>query len=129
MTVHSPAERMRPLVLTLVCALAACAKSATEPTPRPVKAVGPSPGTTATPVEDPKAIADLDAGERRIEVAAGDCAAACDGVAMMARARLKLCSPRTSGCDNAERRENAARRNVAAFCDPCPLSLATPKKP
>lgn len=127
MTVHSLAARMRPLVLTLACALAACAKSTTQPAPKPVKVSGPAPGTTSTPVEDPKAIADLDTGERRIEVAGGDCAAACDAVTLMARARLKLCSPKTSGCDNAERRENEARRKVASFCDPCPL--LAPKKP
>jgi hypothetical protein len=118
---------MRPLVLTLATALAACGGTKKNTATTPTKVVGQPPGTTATPVEDPRAIADLDTGERRIEVAGGDCAAACDGVALMARARLKLCSPKTSACDDAERRENDARRNVASFCDPCPLPSA--KKP
>ena len=69
---------------------------------------------------DPKAIADLDAGERRIEVAGGDCAAACDAIGLITRARIKLCSPRTSSCDDAERREDEARKKVAGFCEPCP---------
>jgi hypothetical protein len=107
---------MRPLVLTLIAALAAC-RSANAPLtiqPQP-------PASGSTPVADPKAIADLDTGERRIEVAGGDCAAACDGVALMTRARISLCSPRTSPCEDAERREGEARKKVAGFCEPCPV--------
>jgi len=70
-------------------------------------------------VADPKALADLDTGERRIEVAGGDCAAACEALALMTRARIKLCSPRTSACDDAERREGGAQKKVVAFCGAC----------
>lgn len=75
--------------------------------------------SSENPVADPKAIANLDEGERQIEVAGGDCAAACNGVTMMTRARVTLCSPRTSSCSDAERREGDARRRVAGFCDTC----------
>jgi hypothetical protein len=110
---------MRSLVLTLLVYASACsggssgqgAKTVVEP---------PASGTTSTPVADPKAIADLDLGERRIEVAGSDCAAACNGLTTMTRARIKLCSPRTSTCDDAEKREGDARKKVAAFCEACP---------
>ncbi len=79
-----------------------------------------TPANGATPVADPHAIERIDEGERRIGVAAGDCAAACSGLATITRARVSLCAPRTSACADAERREDAARRQVAAFCESCP---------
>lgn len=78
------------------------------------------PPSGGTPVADPKAIADLDLGERRIEVAGADCAAACGGLKLIFNARIKLCSPRTSACEDAERREGDAQKKVAAFCEACP---------
>lgn len=69
---------------------------------------------------DPHALAQLDEGERRVQAAGGDCGAACAGLAKMTHARVKLCSPRSSACADAEKREGDARREVASFCDPCP---------
>ncbi len=110
---------MRPLVLTLlVYAAAACSGGAGGPGTKPVVLQPPPSG--GTPVSDPKAIADLDLGERRIEVAGSDCAAACSGLSTMTKARIKLCSPRTSACQDAEQREGDARKKVAAFCEACP---------
>lgn len=86
----------------------------------PPVATLPARGTESVPVADPGALARLDAGERRIEVAAGDCAAACAGLAEITHARIDLCAPRTSACDDAEKRETAAHRQVASFCEPCP---------
>jgi hypothetical protein len=86
---------------------------------KPAVAPAAIEGSSETPVADPKAIANLDEGERQIEVAAGDCGAACGGVSMMTKARVALCSPRTSACADAERREGDARRRVAGFCDAC----------
>jgi hypothetical protein len=105
---------MRPVVLTLLLC-AGCGGS--EPPRAPIN---DDHGSTSVPVADPGAIADLDEGERRIEVSAGDCGGACEGLATMTHARIKLCSPRTSACDDAERREGDARRKVASFCDKCP---------
>ena len=78
-----------------------------------------APATSGTPVVDPKAASDLDLGERRIEVAGSDCAAACSGFALINSARVKLCSPKTSACEDAEKREADARKKVLSFCDPC----------
>ena len=86
---------------------------------KPAIAPGSLEGSSSTPVADPKAVADLDEGERRIEVAAGDCAAACGAMSTMTKARVTLCSPRTSACPDAERREGDAARRVAAFCGKC----------
>jgi len=116
---HSHRYAMRPIVLTLMTALAACRSSAPSPPPREKVELQP-PASGGTPVADPKAVADLDTGERRIDVSGGDCAAACDAVGLMNRARIKLCSPRTSACDDAERREGDARKKVVGFCGPCP---------
>lgn len=110
---------MRPLVLTLlVYATAACSGAAGGEGAKTVVVQPPPSG--GTPVSDPKAISDLDLGERRIEVAGSDCAAACAGLSTMTRARIKLCSPRTSACEDAERREGDARKKVAGFCEDCP---------
>ncbi|GAC1393851.1 MAG: hypothetical protein NVSMB47_01900 [Polyangiales bacterium] len=97
--------------------LAGCRSSPSAP-PR-----APTASVESTPATDPAALADLDAGERVVEVAAGDCAAACRGLDAMASARLRLCTPRTSSCDDAERREDVARKKVVASCDPCPLGV------
>ena len=78
-----------------------------------------APATGSTPVTDPKAVADLDTGERRIEVDGSDCAAACAGMTLITNARIKLCSPKTSACEDAEKRESDARKKVRSFCDPC----------
>lgn len=96
-------------------ALAACGGREGKGAKAPVEPLT----TDGTPVADPKAIADLDLGERRVDVAGSDCAAACSGMSLMNRARIKLCSPRTSSCDDAERREGDARTKVAAFCEGC----------
>jgi hypothetical protein len=107
---------MRPHVLTLIaCAAAACGGREGEG----AKSAVTTPASGGTPVADPKAISDLDVGERRVDVAGSDCAAACGGVRLMNSARIKLCSPRTSACDDAEKREGDARKKVASFCDPC----------
>lgn len=109
---------MRSSVLTLLgCWVASCGGGAAEGGGKTVPQPPPSGGT---PVADPRAIADLDTGERRIEVAGGSCAAACQGLSTIVSARIKLCSPRTSACEDAERREGDARKKVAGFCEPCP---------
>lgn len=74
---------------------------------------------THAPVADPKALVDLDEAERTLEAVGSDCGAACSALRRMNAARIKLCSPRTSSCDDAERREGEARTHVASFCE-CP---------
>ena len=103
------AAGMRSLVLTLSLVVG-CA----DPMPPPR-----APISEKTPVADPKAMADLDVAERTLDAAGSDCAAACDAVRRMTSARLRLCSPKTSGCEDAERREGDGRRRVASFCE-CP---------
>lgn len=77
------------------------------------------PAASTVPVPDPRASAELDEAERTLEAVGSDCASACSALRRMNGARIKLCSPRTSGCDDAERREGDARKHVAAFCE-CP---------
>lgn len=94
---------------------------------------GPAAPAPSTPVSestpsDPAALADLDRGERIIAVAGGDCAAACEALGVVVRARVKLCTPASSACADAERREAAASKQVASFCDPC-ASLGDPAGP
>ncbi|MBI2390287.1 MAG: hypothetical protein HYV09_11925 [Deltaproteobacteria bacterium] len=103
---------MRCLVLTLALTMTAC--GAGKP-----RSAAVQPSVIATPIADPKARAALDEGERIVDVAGSDCAAACAGLAKMVRARVQLCSPRTTSCEDAERREGKARTHVAAFCE-CP---------
>jgi hypothetical protein len=80
----------------------------------------PAAASESQPVEDPAAGKSLDEAERTIEASGGDCAQSCSALAKMASARLKLCSPRTSACPDAERREDDARRTVTSYCGKCP---------
>jgi hypothetical protein len=103
-------HRTLPAVIVVTwCAATACGNGR--------HAAAPIESSSSVPVADPKATAELDHGERMIKVAGGDCAAACSGLARMTTARITLCSPRTSACDDAERREGEARTRVAGFCD------------
>jgi hypothetical protein len=80
----------------------------------------PTSASESQPVEDPAALKAIDEGERTIAVAGGDCAQSCGALARITSARVKLCSPRTSACPDAERREDEARRTVASYCGKCP---------
>ncbi|MGZ3420982.1 MAG: hypothetical protein ACXVEF_03715 [Polyangiales bacterium] len=80
----------------------------------------PAAASESQPVEDPAALKAIDEGERTIEASGGDCAQSCGALAKITSARLKLCSPRTSACPDAERREDEARRTVASYCGKCP---------
>jgi hypothetical protein len=109
------------VVLTGALVAPACAPAAPEHAP----VVAPVSQTSEAPASDPAALAELDRGERVIAVAAGDCAAACEALGVIMRARVKLCSPSTASCSDAERREAAATKQVASFCDPCALTSTT----
>jgi hypothetical protein len=112
-------------VLTLVLTGAGVAPACAPAAPEPASPVAPAPTSggsgvsESTPPSDPAALAELDRGERIIAVAGGDCAAACEALSVIVRARVKLCAPTTSSCADAERRETAATKQVASFCDPC----------
>ena len=107
---------LRTVVLSGALVTPACAPAAT---PSGSATVAPVSQTSETPASDPSALADLDRGERIIAVAGGDCAAACEALSIVTRARVRLCSPATSSCEDAERREDAATKQVASFCEPC----------
>jgi hypothetical protein len=100
-------------VRTIVLGLSLCGCSHGEPRP-------PTAATESQPIVDPAAGTALDEAERTIEASGGDCAQSCSALGKMASARLKLCSPRTSACADAERREEDARRDVASYCGKCP---------
>jgi hypothetical protein len=101
--------RVRTIVLGL--SLYGCSHAETRP---------PTAAAESQPIVDPAAGATIDEAERTIEASGGDCAQSCGALGKMASARLKLCSPRTSACADAERREEDARRNVASYCGKCP---------
>jgi len=106
---------MRPLVLSLLVSVLGCAGAPSAPSHGPA----PVPYEGHAPVADPKAQSELDEAERILDAAGSDCAAACGALHRMNKARVRLCTPRTSACEDAERREGAARTHVAAFCE-CP---------
>jgi len=110
--------RARVHVLTLaVLGTAACASTTVPSTQGAVNAPTASSGAIAP--ADPEAMADFDEADRTLAAAAGDCGAACNALAAMTDARIRLCSPRTDACDDAERREGDAKRNVLATCGAC----------
>lgn len=103
--------RVRTIVLCLFLIPGACSHGETRP---------PTAAVESQPVVDPAAGTTIDEAERTIEASGGDCAQSCAALGKMASARVKLCSPRTSACADAERREEDARRNVASYCGKCP---------
>lgn len=107
---------MRTVVLASVLVCGCASSSAVAPSVAPPSAV---PATTTAPIADPKAIAAMSEGERTLAAVGSDCAGACQALRRIMTARIQLCSPRTSACDDAERREDEARKHVASFCE-CP---------
>ena len=87
---------------------------------KPSVGAAPISESSAPPIADPKAIQQLDEGERVLTVAGSDCGAACRGLGQISKARLALCTPRTSACADAEKREGAAIQHIAGTCEPCP---------
>jgi hypothetical protein len=103
--------RVLGAAVAVVCTVSSACGSSTQP---------PTAAAESQPVADPSAERAIEEAERSLAVAGGDCEAGCAAVAKIARARLRLCSPRTSACDDAERRDDEARRNVASYCGKCP---------
>jgi hypothetical protein len=81
-------------------------------------------GTRSEPVVDPAAVTAIDEGEHQIDTA--DCARSCAGLAKITQARVTLCSPRTTACDDAERREEIAKRKVVGACGACEATSGSP---
>ncbi len=78
-----------------------------------------SPGEASKTASGKGPEAQLDEGERMIEVAGGDCGAACAGLARVTSAKKSLCSGTATSCEKASTREERAKKQVASFCDPC----------
>jgi len=106
------------LLSLLVAGAFGCAGGAT---PRPNEAPAPSPSSSASTASSSSATAaaELDEGERMIEVAAGDCAAACSGLARIEGARAKACTSKSAACKDAQTREADAKKRVKSFCGEC----------
>ncbi len=98
----------------------------------PASPVGPSPQAGATYAQPPsrtlalaQASSDVEASQRELDVAGGDCRNACRALGSMDRAAGRLCSlAQTSEearrCEEAKARVYSARDKVRSTCGSCP---------
>jgi hypothetical protein len=97
-------------------------------TPSSVPAAAPQPGTSASSsvqATQKKAQGDLEAAQRELDVAAGDCRAACKALASMDSAAGHICRMASSpdervSCEEAKAKVLRARDKVRSTCGGCP---------
>lgn len=117
--------RVLPFVITLGtlgslgCWIGCADPAGTAPAPKtPITETNVAP--TDTPEERKAAAEELDAGERQLAVAAGDCASACEALRHISHARTRLCVRASSPeCLDATQRDRQASAQVASTCAPC----------
>jgi len=86
---------------------------------------GPADASSARALAFQRAGADVEASQRELDVAAGDCRSACRALASMDRAAGRLCElaqgpSELQRCDDAKRRVYSARDRVRSTCGECP---------
>jgi hypothetical protein len=105
------------------------ATPAAQPPPAPPTASAPAGGSVAGQPSREMAVnqakGDLDTAQRELDVAAGDCGAACRALGSMDRAAGHLCGMaqeqgERDRCEDAKTRVRRARDKVKATCGSCP---------
>jgi hypothetical protein len=100
--------------------------AAPEPPPPGSSAAGaPSGGVSSREATLGKARSDLDVAQRELDVAAGDCVAACRALGSMDRATGHLCGlaqdrDERGRCEDAKTKVRGARDKVRTTCGTCP---------
>lgn len=123
MSIRQRGIGVRLLVITSLVtgsALAGCTDPPAVAPPSKTPTSEATPTGAESAAEHQAALDELDAGERQLAVAAGDCGSACEALHHVAHARARLCAqPKSPDCLDATQRDREASARVASTCAPC----------